>query len=93
MFLLETNDFMNKFDKKKFLIYIKGTGRQKPAGATRVPYQQKIDGESSGVSSAQHISNASSHDKREYHSCHAYGRGAERKAEKRGKLQSSVSFR
>ena len=27
---------MNKFDKKKFLIYIKGTGRQKPAGATRI---------------------------------------------------------
>ena len=27
---------MNKFDKKKFLIYIIGAGRQKPAGATRV---------------------------------------------------------
>ena len=73
MFLLKIIDFMNKFDKKKFLIYIKDAGRQKPAGASRVPYQQKIDGESGGVSSTQQTSNASNHDKREYHSCHAYG--------------------
>ena len=36
LFLLKTIDFTNKFDKKKFLIYIKDAGRQKPAGATRV---------------------------------------------------------
>ena len=91
LFLLKTIDFMNKFDKKKFLIYIKGAGRQKLAGASRVPYQQKIDGESGGVSSTQLISNASSHDKRRYHRCHAYGRGAARKAEECGKLQTSAS--
>ena len=84
---------MNKFDKKKFLIYIKGAGRQKPAGASRVPYQQKIDGKSGGVSSTQLISKASSHDKRKYHFCHAYGQGAARKAEKCGKLQGAVSLR
>ena len=82
---------MNKFDKKKFLIYIKSAGRQKPAGASRVPYQQKIDGKSGGVSSTQLISKASSHDKRRYHRCHAYGRGAERKAGECGKLQTSAS--
>lgn len=27
---------MNKFDKKKFLIYISSAGTKKPAGATRV---------------------------------------------------------
>ena len=27
---------MNKFDKKKFLIYISSAGREKPAGATRI---------------------------------------------------------
>ena len=64
---------MNKFDKKKFLIYIKDAVKKKTAGATRVPYQQKIDGESGGVSSTQLISNASNHDKRKYHFCHAYG--------------------
>ena len=36
LILLKTIDSMNKFDKKKFLIYIKGVGRQKPTGATRV---------------------------------------------------------
>ena len=36
LFLLKTIDFMNKFDKKKFLIYISSAGKQKPAGETRV---------------------------------------------------------
>ena len=45
------------------------------------------------MSSAQHISNASNHDKRRYHRCHAYGRGAARKVEKCGKLRGSVSLR
>ena len=36
LFLLKTIDFMNKFDKKKFLIYIKDADLRKPAGATRV---------------------------------------------------------
>ena len=30
LFLLKTIDFMNKFDKKKFLIYISSAGGQKP---------------------------------------------------------------
>ena len=93
LFLLKIIDFMNKFDKKKFLIYIKSAVKKKTAGASRVPYQQKIDGKSGGVSSTQQISNASNHDKRRYHRCHAYGWGAERKAEKCGKLQTFVSLR
>lgn len=36
LFLLKTIDFMNKFDKKKFLIYISSAGRQKPAGVSRI---------------------------------------------------------
>ena len=91
LLLLKTIDFMNKFDKKKFLIYIKRAGRQKPAGASRVPYQQKIDGKSGGVSSTRLSSNADSHDKRRYNRCHAYGRGAARKVEKCGKIQTSAS--
>ena len=43
------------------------------------------------MSSAQHISNASNHDKRRYHRCHAYGRGAARKAEKSGKWQGAIN--
>ena len=38
---------MNKFDKKKFLIYISSAGRQKPAGATRV-CTLKIEGSYAG---------------------------------------------
>ena len=36
LFLLKTIDFMNKFDKKKFLIYISSAGRQKPVEASRI---------------------------------------------------------
>ena len=38
---------MNKFDKKKFLIYISSAGTKKPAGATRV-CTLKIEGSYAG---------------------------------------------